>query len=255
MNDVMMMDRHNIADNNGYYPHVDSINIMGENSSAGAMDVDDEEWVEEKEEKARPAAAAARSLGITELVRRQNEAAGIDTALRVMAHAGRILWKAAIDSLPAGGYSFHVLSKLFRKSYFPNSGSVNGSSLQQQQQQQPAILEEGGGQGDANASTAALTRDFIIDDGVDDGSSEIENNGITDGGNTGSNGKRNEQSPSPSFIYSALLPVATAMQPWSSAKRRAVEISEEDECYPLTCYEQKQQNHHRYPMKRIKLCS
>jgi len=280
MNDVTMMDHHNIADNDGYFPHVDSIN---------SMDVDDDEWVERDEEKISwltnlkkrlkrnddddgdgdPAAtqeqrlqtqAPPRALDITELVRSRDEAAGIDTALRVMALAGRILWKAAVDSLPAeGGYSFHVLSKLFRKSYFRNSGSGSDSN----QQQEHAMLEGGAEEEkeDANAAVAALTRDFIIGDGADGGSTGNDINGNADDSNRGSNRKRKQREQSrsrssPSFVPSVLLPVVTAMQPRPSEKRRrVVEISEEEEeCYPLSCYEQRQQNPHRHPMKRIKLC-
>ena len=59
--------------------------------------------------------------------------AEMETALRIMTHAGRILWRAAMEAIPRGGVgsynpSLAVLSKLFQRSFGKKKESSNSCS-------------------------------------------------------------------------------------------------------------------------------
>jgi hypothetical protein len=59
--------------------------------------------------------------------------AEMENALRIMTHAGRILWRAAMEAIPRGGVgsynpSLGVLSKLFQRSFGKNGSSSSSSS-------------------------------------------------------------------------------------------------------------------------------
>jgi len=88
-------------------------------------DNDDDEIMESDDRPSSTTAAALRSLALPSMTSNYSPKE-MEGALRIMTHAGRILWKAAMASIPGqvGSYnpSLKVLSKLFSKSFGKKTG-------------------------------------------------------------------------------------------------------------------------------------
>lgn len=90
-------------------------------------DSHDGEWEEETCTHKRSTALAAPSMAS------RYGPAEMEGALRIMTHAGRILWRAAMEAIPgASGSSYNpslrVLSKLFQRSFGKRGYNTNSSS-------------------------------------------------------------------------------------------------------------------------------
>jgi len=107
--------------------------ISSLSSSYTSMQCDGEEhglW-EESQQSAAATATATAAILTTPVGRSRCEPAEMEDALRIMTHAGRILWRAAMEAIPGGmkgvgtyNPSFRVLSKLFQKS----CGKIGGTT-------------------------------------------------------------------------------------------------------------------------------
>jgi len=103
MNDAMMLDSE-------FYP------AIGPESTVTSIHCDGEE-----EDLNVSRQSASSTAMVVPSIARGYAPAEMENALRVMSHAGRILWKAAMEAIPGGAGSYNpsldVLSKLWKHSF------------------------------------------------------------------------------------------------------------------------------------------
>ena len=117
MNDIMMMDS-------------DSYPAVGLERTDASMqhEAEDGEW----NERRQSTAATATTLAVPSIARNYSPVQ-MEGALRVMSHAGRILWRAAMEAIPGGVGSYNpsidVLSKLWKLSFRKTDKNDNRKSI------------------------------------------------------------------------------------------------------------------------------